>query len=172
MTKSCFIVSVFRESFPWPPHISAAGPSPPPRCQPPHNALGLLFLVSGQPWADIEGGVVGEWQKLVATPHGRCVWLLLLLLLLFLFFYSAAHKVLKSFILRLFCRTRAPLSESERRMPPSDQLTWPESHFPLSPPASKNPICQHFNNHCRRALQKLILWPSTFNCLPKQIIFE
>lgn len=120
-------------------------------------------------WGRSGGGVakVGShatWQMcLVATATAVAV---------FIFFYSAAHKVLKSFILRLFCRTRAPLSESERRMPPSDQLTWPESHFPLSPPASKNPICQHFNNHCRRALQKLILWPSTFNCLPKQIIFE
>jgi len=118
-------------------------------------------------------GVGGWWPKLVAAPHGRCVWLALLLFPFF--FIVLAIKYLKVSFYAYFAG-REPHYQIERereRETPSDQLTWPEfTRFACPPLAGKNPICQHFNNHCRRALQQLILWPSTFNCLPKQIIFE
>jgi len=120
----------------------------------------MWFLVAG----------VGGWvPKLAAAPHGRCVWLALLLFPFF--FIVLAIKYLKVSFYAYFAG-REPHYQRERETP-SDQLTWPEfTRFACPPLAGKNPICQHFNNHCRRALQQLILWPSTFNCLPKQIIFE
>jgi len=64
----------------------------------------MLFLVAG----------VGGW---VAKVGGSATWQMCLVavaaVVFIFFFHSAGHKVLKSFILRLFCWTRAPLSESQ-----------------------------------------------------------
>lgn len=136
---------------------------------------------SQRPWPVVfsfRTGVGGYWGRCsggVAKVGSHATWQMCLVataVAVFIFFIVLPIKYLKVSFYAYFAGREPHYQKASEGC---HQVTnWPGQNptFPLSPPSSKNPICQHFNNHCLRALQQLILWPSTFNCLPKQIIFE